>query len=127
MLVQVIDEVIRYSFGEINATIIYDYFKKRNISLDKIPDNLEFFSMELRMLLGSGRGQILGSAPMLERTILKALCKKLGMECQFEGPINLAEYVKNLKESYNNRNEAYSKFSLQKLEVKNCQMRKQEY
>jgi hypothetical protein len=72
MLVQVIDEVIRYSFGEISATIIYDYFKKRNIPLDKIPDNLDFFSMELRMLLGSGRGQILGSAPLLERAILKA-------------------------------------------------------
>jgi hypothetical protein len=127
MLVQVIDEVIRYSLGEINAKIIYDYFKKRNIPLDKIPDNLEFFSIELRRLLGSGRNQILGSAPIIERTILKALCKKLGLECNFEGPVNFAEHVKNLKESYNNRNEAYSKFSLQKLEVKDCQMRKQEY
>jgi len=124
MLVQVIDEVIRYSFGEVNATIIYDYFKKRNIPLDKIPDNLELFSMELRRLLGSGRGQILGSAPILEKAILKALCKKLGLECQFEGPVNLAECVEKLKESYNNRNEACSKLSLQKLEVKDCETRK---
>jgi len=127
MLVQVIDEVIRYSFGEVNATIIYDYFKKRNIPLDKIPDNLELFSIELRKLLGSGRGQILGSAPILEKAILKALCKKLGLECQFEGPVNLAEWVKKLKESYNNKNEAPLGFSLQRLEVKDCQTRKQEY
>lgn len=101
MLVQVIDEVIKYSLGEVNATIIYGYFKKINCPVDKIPENLEFFSMELRRLLGSGRGQILGSAPILERAILKALCKKLEINCQFEGPVNFAEYVKKLKEVYN--------------------------
>lgn len=101
LLIQVIDEVMKYSLGEVNTMIIYEYFEKRNYPITDIPDNLEFFSMEMRRLLGAGRGQILGSAPILERAILKSLCKKLEINCEIDGPVNFPEYVRKLKERYN--------------------------
>lgn len=108
MLIQVIDEVLKYSLGEVNTMIIYEYFEKRNCPITDIPKNLEFFSMEMRRLLGAGRGQILGSAPILEKAILKSLCKKLGINCEIAGPVNFAECVRKFKESYNHgKNEAH--------------------
>lgn len=102
LLVQTISEVMRYALGEINAKIICDYLEKRHFPLTTIPNNLEVFSIELRNLLGPGRGQILGSAPMLEKVILKALCKKLGLKYEVKGPINFSEEVRKLKEIYCN-------------------------
>ncbi|MEM3703343.1 MAG: hypothetical protein QXX79_02830 [Candidatus Bathyarchaeia archaeon] len=108
LLIQAIDKVMKYSLGEVNTMIIYEYFEKRSCPITDIPKNLEFFSMEMRRLLGSGRGQILGAAPILEKTILKSLCQKLGISCEIAGPVNFAEYVRKLKESYNHgKNEAH--------------------
>lgn len=101
LLVQAIDEVIKYSLGEINAKIIYEYLEIRRCALNEIPKNLETFSMEMRNLLGSSKGQILGSAPILEKAILKVFCTKLGTKCDIKGPVNFAECVKKLKETYN--------------------------
>lgn len=101
LLIQAIDEVLKYSLGEVNTMIIYEYFEKRCCPITDIPKNLELFSIEMRRLLGSGRGQILGAAPILEKAILKSLCKKLGINCEIAGPVNFAEYVKQLKEKYN--------------------------
>lgn len=108
LLIQVIDEVIRYSLGDINANIIYNYLQKKACPLTEIPNNLESFSTELRNLLGSGRGQILGSAHLLERTILKALCIKLGIKYELEnGPIIFAEHVKKIKDVYSHENDTF--------------------
>jgi len=37
------------------------------------------------MILGMGKGQIMGSAPLLEKAIVKRLCKKLGLEFNERG------------------------------------------
>jgi len=104
LLNQVIDEVFRYSLGDINTNIIYEYFEKIGFPLKDISrNNLEFFSQMLRKLLGCGRGQILGSAPILEKAIVKALYIKLGLNPpNFEGPVVFAKEIKKLKEIYNN-------------------------
>lgn len=101
LLVQVIDQVIRYSLGDVNASTIYNYLEKKKCPLEDIPNNLEVFSMELRNLLGSGRGQILGSAVILEKAILKAFCIKLGLKYNLEGPIVFADCIRELREAYN--------------------------
>jgi len=102
LLIKVIDEVLRYALGDMNASIIYAYLEKKCCPLKEIPNNLEMFSTELRNLLGSGRGQILGSAPIIEKTILKALCIKLGLKASLENFANFVECVQKLRELYNN-------------------------
>jgi len=102
LLIQVIDEVLRYTLGDLNTSIIYEYLEKRYCPLNDIPNNLEAFSMELKNLLGCGRGQILGSAHILEKTILKVLCARLGLKFDFDGPIAFADCIRKLKEMYSN-------------------------
>jgi hypothetical protein len=100
LLVKVIDETTRYCLGEVNALILYNYLEKKGCSLDRIPEELEFFSMELRKLLGFGRQQIYGAASILEETIAQALCLKLGTRYDEKGPIVFADYVRKLKKAY---------------------------
>ena len=99
--VETIDETIKWAFGEYTASLIYEYLKKRNCPLHETPKKLEIFSFELRMILGTGKGQIIGSAPLLEKAIVKRLCKKLGLKFNERGPVNFAEYIKKLREYYN--------------------------
>jgi hypothetical protein len=98
LLLRVIDETLRYVLGDINTGIILDYLEKKSCSFLEIPRNLDVLSMELRNLLGSGGGQILGSAPILEETIVEVFCRRLGMEFDKRGPIVLADYIEDLKE-----------------------------
>jgi len=55
------------------------------------------------MLLGDGRGQILGSAPILEETILKLLCFQTGNKYDSNKRGRFADYVRELKEIYNKK------------------------
>jgi len=43
----------------------------------------------------------MGSAPLLEKAIVKRLCKKLGLEFNERGAVNFAECIKELREHYN--------------------------
>jgi hypothetical protein len=101
LLLKAIDETLQYSLGDINSQIIYEYLEKKHCPVPEIPQKLDAFSTELRYLLGSGRGQILGSAAILEKAIAKVLCFKLGMEFNEIGPILFVDYVRSLKEVYN--------------------------
>lgn len=101
LLLETIDETIKWTFGEYTATLIYEYLKKRNCPLHEIPKKLEVFSFELRMILGTGKTLIMGSAPLIEKAIIKRLCRKLGMEFNEKGPVNFAEYIRRLREEYN--------------------------
>jgi hypothetical protein len=103
LLLRVIDETLRYALGDINTQIIFDYLEKNSCPFLEIPRKLDVFSIGLRNLVGTGRGQILGAGPILEKTIAEIFCRKLGMEFNESGPIALADYVKNLKEAHRNR------------------------
>ena len=64
-LLDAIDEILEYTLGNIGARAIYNYMERTGCPKNEIPNNLDCFSTELRRILGNGRGQILGSAPIL--------------------------------------------------------------
>jgi len=101
LLLKTIDETLRYTFGDVTTQAIYDYLEKKSCPISEIPRKLNTFSIELRMILGTGRRQILGSAAILEKTILKKLCLKLGIEFNEKGPVVFSDYIKKLREVYN--------------------------
>jgi hypothetical protein len=112
ILLKTIDEVLVDVLGEINKQIIYDYLEKKSCPMLQIYDRLDVFSAELRILLGSGRGRILGSAPILEETILRVLCRNIGVTYDSTKPF--LSYVKELKEKFNQRK---SEVSVRKIET----------
>jgi len=103
LLVQVIDETIKYCLGDANASIIYNYLKQRNLPINEIPNKPELFSEELRNILGFGSRQILCAASILEETILEILCKKLGMKLVYEKPVNFPLQLRKLRETWVSR------------------------
>lgn len=102
-LFQAIDETIRYCLGDVNAQIIYRYLEKQGCPEQKIPEKLDVLVTALESLVGSGRGQILGAAQIMENEILKAFCVKLGIDYAEVGPGYLPEQIRKLKEIYNRR------------------------
>jgi hypothetical protein len=100
LLLSVIDETLRYTLGDVNTRIIFDYLEKKSCHFSEIPRRLDIFSRELRDLLGSGRGQILGSAPILEKVIAEIFCRKLGIEFDKSRGIVFVDYIKSLKQVY---------------------------
>lgn len=116
LLLKTIDDVLTEVLGKINRQIIYDYLEKRACPPSEICQKLEVFSMELGMLLGSGKGQMLGSEGILEKTVLKVLCSKIGVAFNPERA-NFPEYVRELKEICKQRTQAAT--SKIEMEVKN--------
>jgi hypothetical protein len=116
LLLKSIDDVLTEVVGEANTHIIYVYLEKKSCPISEICQKLEVFSLELRMLLGFGRGQMLGSAGVLEKTVLKVLCSRIGIVCNPERS-DFPEYVRELKEVYK-RNRQASSFKIE-VEVKN--------
>ncbi len=45
---------------------------------------------------------VLSTVSILERVVVKKICSKLGVEFNEKGPIDFAEWVKKLREVYNN-------------------------
>jgi hypothetical protein len=97
LLLRVIDETLRYTLGDINTHIIFDYVEKRYCPFSEVPTHLQILSEALRDLLGSGRGQILGAASILERTIAETFCRKLGMEFDEREFTVFANYIEKLR------------------------------
>ena len=97
LLLRVIDETLRYTLGDTNTHIIFDYIEKRYCPFSEVLTNLQILSEALRDLLGSGRGQILGAAPILERTIAETFCHKLGMEFDKGEFTVFANYIEKLR------------------------------
>jgi len=106
LLLQAIDHVMGTIFGKMNTNIIYDYLRKKGCPRHEIPRKPEMFSMELRNILGCGRGQILGTASVLEEAILKAFCAKLKIEFDKGSLASFAERVKSLRKVYDDRKNA---------------------
>ena len=103
LLIQVTEETIKYCLGDANANIIWNYLEERNCPMSEIPIRPEIFSEELRNIMGFGRRQILGAADILEETILEILCKKLGINFEFEKPTNFPREVRKLRETFKSK------------------------
>jgi hypothetical protein len=116
LLLKSIDDVFTEMVGETNTQIIYDYLGKKACPISEIDQKLEVFSMELRMLMGAGRGQMLGSAGVLEKTVLQVLCARIGIACNAERT-DFPKYVRELREAYEQRRRV-SPFKVE-MEVKN--------
>jgi hypothetical protein len=103
LLLKAINETLRYVLGDVNAGIIFGYLEKKSCPFSEIPRNLHIFSTALRDLLGGGRGQILGSAPILENAIAEIFCRKLGMEFDKGEFIVFADYIEKLRAAYGDK------------------------
>jgi hypothetical protein len=111
LLLRVIDKNIRHIFGDINAGAIYDYLEKKGCAFQEIPAKPSTFSMALRKMLGSGRGQVLGAAPILEETILEALCAELKIRFDRQSAASFADHIKKLRKIHNNEEKTTIKHS----------------
>jgi hypothetical protein len=100
LLLQTIDETVRYCLGETNAQLIYNYLEKKQCPRQDIPKNLAIFTMEFENLIGSGKGQILGVAKIMENAIVKALCTKLEIKLNENSPSYFPAQISHLKEIY---------------------------
>jgi hypothetical protein len=103
ILSRVIDKTLRHVFGDINTGVIYKYLERRGCSLSDIPAKPNEFSAELRNILGSGRGQILGAASILEETIVETLSAELRIDHDSLRPAQFADNIEKLREAYDNR------------------------
>ena len=102
-LLSAVDEILRYTIGDVSTQIIYAYLERNGFPKSEIPNNLDRFSAELRKILGDGRGQILGSAPILEEAIAERLCAKLGTKMEGRLPTAFSIFIRKLKEDYYQR------------------------
>jgi hypothetical protein len=105
MLLEVIDETLRYSLGDKTVRIFYDYLERKGFPLESIPRNPEFFFNELRTVL-EVEGQRfytvspLGIVSLLERTIIEILCRRIHVKFEEKGPIIFSEWVEKLRKAY---------------------------
>ena|SRR5208283_5234589 len=102
LLVQVTEETIKYCLGDANSIIIWNYLEERDCPMSEIPNRPGKFSEELRNIIGFGRRPLLGAAAILEETILEILCKKRGINFEFEKPTNFQYQVRKLRDIYKN-------------------------
>ena len=105
MLLEVIDETLRYSLGEKTVKIFYDYLRRKGFPLTSVPQNPEFFFNELRNVLEVDGQKFhtvsaLGIVSLLERTIIEIMCKKFGIKFEEKGPISFSEWADKLRETY---------------------------
>jgi hypothetical protein len=105
MLLEVIDETLRYSLGEKTVKIFYDYLRRKGFPLASVPQNPEFFFNELRNVLEVDGQRFhtvsaLGIVSLLERTIIEIMCKEFGIKFEEKGPISFSEWVDKLRETY---------------------------
>ena len=116
LLLKSIDDVFTEVVGEGNTKVIFDYLEKRSCPPSEIYQRLDTFSKEMRMLLGSGRGQMLGSARVLETTVLRVLCARMGIAFD-PRRTDFPDYVRELKEAYKQKRQTSQ--SKIEVEVKN--------
>jgi hypothetical protein len=111
LLLNIIDHVIEDLFGKMNSNAIYNHLEKAGCPRHEIPRKPEIFSTEMRNVLGHDRGQILGAASILEKAILKVLCTQLKAEFNHASTAPFADYVKNLREAYDNEKSTITQIS----------------
>ena len=99
-LLSAIDEILQYTLGDVCTRVIYNYLERNSFPKSEIPKRIDRFSEELRKLLGNGKGQILGSAPILEEAIAERLCAKLGTKLEGRLPVAFSIFIRKLKEDY---------------------------
>jgi len=103
LLRRTVEKTLTYVFGDTNARMICDYLEKNDCSLKQIPVKPDLFSAELRNIMGTGRGKLLGAASILEETILETLRDEIKIKFDRSGGKSFADCIKSLKEFYSKR------------------------
>ncbi len=93
--------------------MIYDYLKMNSCLPNEIPMKLETFSTELRNILYDDNSPArflasvtpMGRCAIIERTILRILCKKLGSNLKETGPIQFPSLTSELRTHFNSEEE----------------------
>lgn len=98
-LLTTVDEILQYTLGDFGTQVIYNYLERTVFQSQKFPPNWTDSPRNLK-LLGDGKGQILGSAPILEEAIAERLCAKLGMPTPGRLPMAFSIFIRKLKENY---------------------------
>ncbi|MEM2130301.1 MAG: hypothetical protein QXZ70_06855 [Candidatus Bathyarchaeia archaeon] len=110
LLVQTIDEVLKAALGDKSTQLIYKYLERRSCPINEIPYNLTVFSKELRAILSDDTTPTRfsvevtpqGRSTIIERTIARIFCQKLGLEFKEKGPVNFPDFISELKRVHNN-------------------------
>jgi hypothetical protein len=115
LLLDIIGEVFRYSLGDGNAKLVFDYLEKKSCPRTVIPQNLGTFSCDLRRVLDSeesrierSRASVQSSASILEEAIVRVLCRTLARAHITLSHVHLDEvedltfedFIHRLKEAY---------------------------
>jgi len=117
LLLQTIDKTLRSTFGSTATEMIYMYLKTQSCPTSEIPQKLNVFCLGLRNILeiqtfnrvGIHKDiTTLGITTILEKTITKSLCLKLGVEFHEVGPIDFPDYIEKIK-TVCHHNESVSK------------------
>jgi len=116
LLLETIDEVLKTALGDKSTQIIYDYLKKKSCSPNEIPMKLEVFSTELKSILYDDNTPTrfsagvtpIGRFAIIERTISRILCRKLGLDFKETGPVHFPSLISELRVSYNSDEERSS-------------------
>jgi hypothetical protein len=112
LLLETINEVLKAALGDKSAQMIYEYLKMKSCLLYEIPMKLELFSTELRNILFdytlltrfSAGVTPIGRSAIIERTISKILCRKLGLDFKVTGPVNFPSFISELRMLYDSEN-----------------------
>jgi hypothetical protein len=102
VLLETMDETLRYVLGDQNTFIIYNYLEENSCPVPEIPRRLNLFTEKLRNLTGTSRGQMIGAPTILEDAIVKALSSKLGLKPE-KGNTTFEERIRRLKERHDKR------------------------
>lgn len=93
LLFSVTDRTMKQVFKEEGTKVIRDYLENNShLKLEEIGEKPKVFSAGLERLLGSG-------APVIEKLILKNLCRKLRLKYEEKEGYQFSDYVKELNRS----------------------------
>ena len=109
LLLDTIDEVLRYVLGDKSTDRFFEYLERRSCLKSEIPSKLDLFSSELRIILSdkpyggrfTDRISGVGKMAIMERTIARLLYRKLGKKFKETGPVDLSSLVLQLKRTLN--------------------------
>ncbi|MBS7656689.1 hypothetical protein KEJ33_02045 [Candidatus Bathyarchaeota archaeon] len=102
--------MLKSALGDKSTQLIYEYHKKKSCSIHEIPYNLTVFSTDLRAILlddttptrFSVEVTPLGKSTIIERTIARIFCQKLGLEFKEKGPVNFPILISEFRLTHNN-------------------------
>lgn len=91
ILIEVVDESLKSVIGESGREVVYYYLQSSYaIRRENIPENLEAFTEFINSFFGLG-------AKIIEKTIIRNLCLKLGIRTKQMEDVKLTQFIKSIR------------------------------